>query len=246
MAAVAPGRIIAPFETCATHPYVRPYKRVGGPVETIIILALVFVFVALRLYSVLGRRTGHEQTIAKPVEAAAKPAGVARPGNDVPSQAVSAEPAVLPGANDGIRRITAADPSFDVTSFLGGAQAAYRMVLEAFWRGDEEELGRLTDDSVRDAFAAAIREREANGEVLDNRLIAIEMAAIEGASLDGQIASITVRFDADIAAVTRNRDGDVVAGSLSDAVQTHDVWTFSRHVRADDPNWVLTETDEAA
>lgn len=214
--------------------------------ETIIILALVFVFVALRLYSVLGRRTGHEQTIAKPVEAPAKPAGVARAGNDVPSQAVSAEPAVLPGANEGIRQIVSADPSFDVNAFLGGAQAAYRMVLEAFWRGDEEELGRLTDDSVRDAFAAAIRQRADSGEVLDNRLISIERAAIERASLEGQMASITVRFDADIAAVTRNREGEVIAGSLSDAVPTHDVWTFSRHVRADDPNWVLIETDEAA
>jgi predicted lipid-binding transport protein (Tim44 family) len=60
------------------------------------------------------------------------------------------------------------------------------------------------------------------------------------------MAMITVRYDADIAAVTRDSDGNVVAGSLSDAVPTHDVWTFSRHVRADDPNWVLIETDEAA
>ncbi|MFP5455915.1 MAG: TIM44-like domain-containing protein, partial [Alphaproteobacteria bacterium] len=48
------------------------------------------------------------------------------------------------------------------------------------------------------------------------------------------------------AAVTRDAEGNVLAGSLSDAVPTHDVWTFSRHVRADDPNWMLVETDEAA
>ena len=60
------------------------------------------------------------------------------------------------------------------------------------------------------------------------------------------MAAVTVRFDADIAAVTRDEAGEVVAGSLTDAVPTHDVWTFSRHLRADDPNWVLIETDEAA
>jgi predicted lipid-binding transport protein (Tim44 family) len=29
-------------------------------------------------------------------------------------------------------------------------------------------------------------------------------------------------------------------------VQTHDVWTFSRHTGSPDPNWLLIETDEEA
>ena len=33
--------------------------------------------------------------------------------------------------------------------------------------------------------------------------------------------------------------------SLSDAVETHDIWTFARTLRSDDPNWKLVETDEA-
>ena len=213
----------------------------------IILLAMVFVFVGLRLWSVLGRRTGHEQPIAKPVDGQPQPVPVARPVSDVSfSPAPVSESVIEPGASDGIRAIIEADPSFDAARFLEGAQAAYRMVLEAFWRGDEEELGRLTDDGVRDAFAQAIADRKAAGQVLDNRLVMIERAVIERARLNGQMASITVRFDADIAAVTRDAEGNVIAGSTSDAVPTHDVWTFSRHVRADDPNWVLIETDEAA
>jgi predicted lipid-binding transport protein (Tim44 family) len=217
-------------------------------VETIIILAVVAIFVGMRLYSVLGRRTGHEQQpIAKPYEVRpTAPAPARAPTADLPPQPVGAEPAIDPRAVDGIRAISSADSSFDAAQFLQGAQMAYRMVLEAFWRGDVAELDRLADDGVRDAFAQAIADREASGEILDNRLIAIEKAAIERARLDGQMASITVRFDADIAAITRDKDGNVIAGSLTDAVPTHDVWTFSRHVRADDPNWILIETDEAA
>ena len=60
------------------------------------------------------------------------------------------------------------------------------------------------------------------------------------------MAVISVRFDADIAAITRDAEGQVVAGSMTDAVQTHDLWTFSRQIRSDDPNWILVETDEAA
>ncbi len=212
----------------------------------IIILAMIFLFVGLRLWSVLGRRTGHEQQVAKPVEAPATIAPASRPAPDMPPQPLLAEPAIEPRATDGVRAISAADSRFDVTRFLAGAEAAYRMVLEAYWKGDVAELDRLADQPVRDAFAEAIEARREVGHVLDNRLIAIERAVIERASLNGQTASITVRFDADIAAVTRDADGEAIAGSLTDAVQTHDVWTFSRNVRADDPNWTLVETDEAA
>ncbi|PTQ08593.1 preprotein translocase subunit Tim44 [Sphingomonas oleivorans] len=213
----------------------------------IILLAMVFVFVGLRLWSVLGRRTGHEQPLAKPVEAQASASSTSRAPADFMTQSPAGqEMLAASGAANGLRAIAAADPQFDAARFLEGAQAAYRMILEAFWRGDEEELARFVDGSVRTDFSAAIAERKAAGHVLDNRLIAIERAIIEEARLDGQMALVTVRFDADIAAVTRDADGNVIAGSLTDAVPTHDVWTFSRHVRADDPNWVLVETDEAA
>ena len=60
------------------------------------------------------------------------------------------------------------------------------------------------------------------------------------------MAILTVQFEADIAAITRNSAGDVVAGSMSDAVQTRDLWTFRRDLATSDPNWLLIETDEEA
>jgi len=216
-------------------------------VTTIVILAMVFLFVAFRLWSVLGRRTGHEQTIARPAEATPAPIGAGRSLPDASTPPAPARSALVEQrAEPGIRAITIADGSFEAAQFLEGARSAYRMILEAYWRGDEEALRRLTDDDVYESFSSAIAERKAAGEVLDNRLVRIESAVIEQARLNGQAASVTVRFDADIAAVTRDTDGNVIAGSLTDAVPTHDVWTFSRNVRADDPNWTLVETDEAA
>lgn len=211
----------------------------------IIILAMVFLFVAFRLWAVLGRRTGHEQTIGNPAETIARPSPAGSP--DMQQQPVPvSDPSVDPDALAGLRAIADADRGFDTARFLEGAKAAYRMILEAFWRGDEAELARLVDGDVREAFSQAIAERAAAGHVLDNRLVAIERATIDQARLAGQMAYITIRFDADIAAVTRDGDGNVIAGSLTDAVPTHDVWTFSRHVGAADPNWTLIETDEAA
>ena len=116
-------------------------------------------------------------------------------------------------------------------------------VLEAFWQGDKETLRELCDDDVYDGFVAAIAEREAAGETLDNRLIRIEDVTVHSAQLDGTTARIALRFVADIAAVTRDKDGTVVAGSLDDAIESRDIWTFRHEVTSADPNWLLDETD---
>jgi predicted lipid-binding transport protein (Tim44 family) len=35
-----------------------------------------------------------------------------------------------------------------------------------------------------------------------------------------------------------------VAGSLNDAIESRDLWTFSRLVNATSPDWLLDEADE--
>jgi predicted lipid-binding transport protein (Tim44 family) len=213
---------------------------------SIIILALVALFVGLRLYSVLGERTGHEQQpILKPAEPDARLQPRAAASPLAPTAAAEAQDnAYLPTAGPGVRAILSADPAFDVARFLEGAQAAYRMILESFWAGRLDEVRSFIDPEVYNAFASAVSEREANGLRLDNRLVAIEQATITEAGLERSVATVAVRFEADIAAVTRTAEGEVVAGSLSDAVQTRDRWTFRRDLASRDPNWILIETDE--
>jgi len=144
-----------------------------------------------------------------------------------------------------IRAIAAADRRFDLQAFLQGARGAYQTILEAFWRGDREELKLLCTPDVYASFASAIDAREAAGEALDNRLVRVEEVIVHTASLDGRTARIAVRFTADIAAVTRDKDGTVIAGSLDDAIESRDIWTFVRPVDAMGPDWLLEETDEA-
>ena len=211
----------------------------------LVLFAMVAAFLALRLYTVLGRRTGHEQAPLKPAEERVTAPTMARTIDATPEPRELSQRHIEARAEQGLRALVAADSKFDVAQFLDGAKSAYRMILEAFWKGDRETLGWLTEDEVREAFEAAIDEREAAGQTLENRLVSIERAVISDAQVDGRVARVTVRFDADVAAVTRDAEGNVVAGSLTDAVDTHDVWTFSRALRSDDPNWKLAETDEA-
>lgn len=214
----------------------------------IVILAMIAGFLALRLYSVLGKRTGHEQEPAPRAADERAKVTVLQPGPTTQAGGETvrlADGVIAPGAENGVRALIAADRSFDVPQFVEGAKSAYRMVLEAFWRGDREELAWLCDSDVLASFEEAIAAREAEGHVLDNRLVRIEKAQIVEARVDGRIADIALRFEADIAAVTRDKDGNVVAGSLTDAVGTRDIWTFTRDTRSADPNWKLSETDEA-
>ncbi len=213
---------------------------------SIIILALVALFIGLRLYSVLGERTGHEQQpILKPAEPEARLQPRAQTPGLAPATTTDVgDTAYLPTAGPGVRALLAADTSFDVARFLEGAQAAYRMILEAFWAGRLDEVRSFIDPEVYQTFAAAVADREAAGHRLDNRLVAIEQAVIAAAELNQSVATLAVRFEADIAAVTRDAEGQVVAGSLSDAVQTRDRWTFRRDLASQDPNWILIETDE--
>jgi predicted lipid-binding transport protein (Tim44 family) len=212
----------------------------------IVILALVALFIGLRLYSVLGERTGHEQhPILKPAESDARAAPqVTQPVAPQPVAPEAGDLAYIPTAGPGVRAILAADSTFDVARFLEGAKSAYRMILEAFWKGDLDTLKSHVEPHIYEAFAFSVEQRTKDGLTLDNRLVVIEQAVISEATLERGIAIITVRLEADIAAVTRNTDGEVVAGSVSDAVQTRDLWTFRRDTGSRDPNWLLIETDE--
>jgi len=218
----------------------------SNELTVIIILALVALFIGLRLYSVLGERTGHEQQpILKPADPDARVERPAAPAALTPQPAAdSSDLAYLPTAGPGVRALLAADPTFDVARFLEGAQAAYKMILEAFWSGDLDKVRGHVDDHVFDAFKSSIDQRNSEGLALDNRLVHIDQALISAAALEQTVAFVTVRFEADIAAVTRNKEGEVVAGSMSDAVQTRDLWSFRRDVASRDPNWLLVETDE--
>lgn len=210
----------------------------------VVVFAMIAGFLAMRLYSVLGKRTGHEQPLTRPVEERGAPLPLPRTIEVVPDVREMGDRHIDVSAQTGLRAIVAAEPGFDIAQFLAGAQAAYRMTLEAYWKGDEAALADLVEEDVLHAFTAAIEERTTAGHVLDNRLVSIERAMIVDAQVEGKRARIGVRFDADIAAVTRDGEGNMVAGSMSDAVQTHETWTFVRMLKSSDPNWKLADTDE--
>ncbi len=198
----------------------------------IVLLAMLAAFIGLRLVSVLGKRTGHERPVGDSFRpGAAEITAPPLPSREMRDRAVVAVPAGT--ASDlapALQAVADADPEFEPVRFIAGARAAYTMVLESFWSGNSGAMEGLVSDEVQDDFAAAVEARE--GKRVDNRIVGIDSAAITRAEMIGQMAEVTVRF------VARIASGGV------EAEPSVDVWTFSRHVRSQDANWLLIATDD--
>jgi predicted lipid-binding transport protein (Tim44 family) len=213
----------------------------------ILFFAMVAAFIALRLRSVLGRRTGHERRRAADF-ANARPKGAAdnvvalpeRSGRVAEAEAGIAD--LADGVKTGLTNIRLADPHFDLREFLRGARSAFETIVEAYAAGDKESLRPLLADNVFEGFAAAIDQREAAGQTLESQLIATRGAEVVAAGLQDTSARVGVRFTSEQVNVVRNRDGGVVDGDPGVAEDVIDIWTFERDVRSSDPNWTLVET----
>lgn len=223
----------------------------GFQILDIILLAMIAGFIALRLRSVLGRRTGHErppseQTQARYGGAESKSAPADAPPIDAP--AADYRLILKPGsaAADGVDAIARRDGAFDLDSFVQGARGAYELILDGFWRGDREAFRAFVSDDIFNQFDAAIAAREADGETVKNtldRVRSVEVVSADiRASSSGDMASIAVRFTADVVVMTLDRDGRVVSGNPVDKVEVKDVWTFERRLDSADPNWTLVAT----
>jgi predicted lipid-binding transport protein (Tim44 family) len=214
----------------------------------IILLAMVAAFIALRLSSVLGKRTGHEGAPRAPGAAEAEDGRAKviplpdRRRKVEESSATADAAADDPAADDPLAGIAAADRDFDRDSFVAGAKQAYELIIQGFARGERDALKPMLSGDVFEDFSGAIKQREAAGQKQETTIVAIKTADIVAASLKGKAAEITVRFVSDLINVTRDAEGQVVDGHASAVDEVTDVWTFARNLQSRDPNWTLIAT----
>jgi predicted lipid-binding transport protein (Tim44 family) len=209
----------------------------------ILILAAVAGFLAFKLYSVLGKRTGNERSpqdrlgpLQRRAETApqglttepkATPAAVEAPANPVAAALVD---------------IKLADRAFDTDKFLSGARAAYEMIVTAFAKGDRAALKGLLSDDVYNTFETAIRAREAKKERIEFNFQQIKSARITGAELKHQTAEVTVTFESQFMLAGYDAEGKLIEGDAKTPHVVTDVWTFARETVSNNPNWTLVAT----
>jgi predicted lipid-binding transport protein (Tim44 family) len=210
----------------------------------ILILAVVAAVILFRLYTVLGRRTGHEPPprdsygLSGQAQTAPKDAAVPPPSSsaDTPPD----RPADL--AARGLFDIKLADRTFETEHFVAGAKAAYELIVTAFARGDRAALKPLLASEVYAAFDQVIAGREQKKERVEFTFVGFKDVKIVHASLKNRAAEITVAIGAQFISATLDANGQIVEGDTKSVRDVTDVWAFSRDVKARDPNWLLVAT----
>ena len=238
-------------------------------VTTLLFLVLAVV-IFLKLRSVLGRRTGHEQTRFERYKAQQE---ARQRTSEVPEKVVTLprrdrEDADIRPAQEqaaraegeqrvrdfaagntemgkGLVELVRADPSFDPAPFLQGAKAAYEIIVTAFAEGNRKTLKDLLNADVFDGFSRAIAERESRGEQIDQSFVGIKSADLVEAEVKGGMAQLTVKFVSELISATRDRAGVVITGDPKRIREVTDIWTFAREVMSRNPNWKLVATQAA-
>jgi len=207
----------------------------------LVVIAMVAGVILFRLYSVLGRRTGHE----RPPREYRMPGATPPPADNVvplpaPQRAVEAQPSD-PVAR-GLAAIKAADRNFDKDHFVSGARQAYEMIVTGFAAGDRAMLKPLLSGEVFAAFDGAMKAREERHEKMSFTFVGFKEISIAAAEMKGRMAEVTMSFQSQFISATTGADGKLVDGDPKSVRNVTDLWTFARDTRASDPNWSVVAT----
>jgi predicted lipid-binding transport protein (Tim44 family) len=209
-----------------------------------IAVILVAAFFGWRLWSVLGQRTGLEREWPKQVELPPKTIEMDQTHTaETPSQKPW-EKHATPGSPVAEVLVAMAnrDRNFDPDLFLSGAAKAYELINVHFAKGEKASLAQLLSRDVMKDFAAEIDRRLAAAETMVWQLVKVESAKIQDATMNGNLARLTVHFATSVISATTDKAGTIVEGHATAIEKVEDDWTFERHVTASDPNWKLVAT----
>jgi predicted lipid-binding transport protein (Tim44 family) len=217
----------------------------GSQMIQIIILAGIALFLVLRLRSVLGTRSGYE----KPgVPAPAQPKRRDRSFEVIEGGGIDPDIAdfidVESEAGKALAAMKRVDPEFNVHEFTHGARQAYEMIVMAYENGDLETLREFLSPEVYEPFAEAIEARNAKGYKVQAEFVGVREVSVVDARFNSDTSEgdVSVRFLGELTSVVRDPSGTVVEGTPNEIKQQRDVWTFTRKMGSDNPNWLLTGT----
>ena len=185
----------------------------------IILLAMIAGFIFLRLRGILGRRTGHKESV----------------DSNFPHDFLAEKK--LKNKSDQI--------IFDEKAkeaFLKGAKIAYETVITNFASGNLKSIKYLLDKKVFDQFNEALKERENKGYMSETTFVGIDSASIKEHNKINSILEVTVDFVSEIISCVKDKDNKILSGDSEKVRKVFDTWKFKKDSRSNNPNWLLIDT----
>lgn len=213
---------------------------------SLLVLAGIAIFLILRLRNVLGTREGFEKPREMPdgLRDDADAANRFEVIEGGPDHDIIDNVAEDSRAAQELAAMKRVEPAFNVTEFLGGARGAYEMILMAFERGDLDSVRDFVSAEVYDAFQSVVDIRAEQNLTVEAQFVGLREIQIIDAEFDraNSDAEVKLRFVGELISTVHNSDGELVEGDPNEIKRQKDIWTFSRILGADDPNWQLVAT----
>lgn len=213
----------------------------------IVLLAIISIFLGLKLFSILGQKRerpprenkgrnnfdnqGENQEIDEDnsedsgdLEDRIKEVEIKTPANLTPQA-----------------KLEMIDPSFNSKTFLSNATEAFKMILDLYAKGDTHALSDLINIDMMRKFAYEISNREDKGYACEINILKVKNPSIENIEIEGSVAKISVQFDYEATAYVYDKKSKIISGHKSKVEKNKDVWTFSRNLRSPDPTWQLID-----
>ncbi len=211
-----------------------------------LVVAVILVIAAFRLWQVLGQRTGSGGA-PPPSTFSTQPMPT-----DLELKAVEAptrktwQGFAPEGSNiaKSLDAIAAADNTYDSADFLNGAKSAHERILNSFAEGDLPTLKLLLNANTFATFENEVQRRKAAGETPVFKFVRLQDAKMEDANLEGKQARIEVSFITEVISALKDKAGTIIAGDESRIADVKELWTFTRDLGASGQNWKLADTRE--
>ena len=189
----------------------------------IILLAMIAGFIILRLRSILGRKTGHEDKIYP--RFSEKKFEEFKKQHDVKFE----------------KRDSKELEGKERENFIRGAEVAYETIITAFAKGDKKSLKELLTPRMATNFNQAISDREDKGIKSELTFIGMKESNLEKFEKTQGNIFATVKFVSDIISVKKDKDNNVLEGNPDRIKTVTDHWKFSKKETSNSPNWYLAE-----
>ena len=189
----------------------------------IILLAMIAGFIILRLRSILGRKTGHEDKIYP--RFSEKKFEEFKNLQEVKFKKKNSNE--LEGE--------------EKEKFIKGAEVAYETIITAFAKGDKKSLKGLLTPRMATNFNQAISDREDKGIKSELTFIGMKESNLEKFEKVQDNIFATVKFVSDIISVKKDKSNNVLEGNPDRIKTVTDHWKFSKKETSNSPNWYLAE-----
>ena len=186
----------------------------------IILLAMIAGFIILRLRSILGRKTGHEEKIYQ---------DFTEKNYQKFKESIDRK----------IKNDTKLD-GLEKEQFIKGAEIAYETIITSFAKGDKNKLKPLLTENMNDNFREVISKRESEGIVSELTFIGIKESQLEKYEKIKNNLFATVKFVSEIISV-KKKNGEIIEGNPDRIKTVIDHWKFSKNSITKNPNWYLSE-----